>query len=159
METDQVLDEIKKAGMLSPFWISLSIVPHVLDAYWRSFSNLLNSGVMTKQTKMLIGYECALADGCPTCTGVNRQVLVGMGMSDETIEKLEKDIKNSSLDEQTKNILIYSYHTAKNPHGVDENFYSAFKALLGDQRLIEIASWVNNCSAILNMTHSLHLHK
>ncbi|MDV3292957.1 MAG: hypothetical protein LYZ70_01645 [Nitrososphaerales archaeon] len=159
MEKDQILDEIRKAGMLSSFWIGLSSVPLVLDAYWHSFSNLLNSGTIPKQTKMLINYECALADGCPMCVGVDRASLVGMGMSNEAIEKLEKDIKGSGLDEQTRNILIYSYHVAKNPHDVDENFYSAFKALLGDRRLIEVAGWVSTCSSILNITHSLRLHK
>lgn len=159
MNTDQILDEIKKEGLLSPFWVGLSSAPHVLEAYWQSFSNLLKSGVISKETKMMIGYECALADGCPACTGVNRELLVGMGMSNQMIEKLEKDIKGSNLDDQTKNALIYSYHVAKNPHDVDEKFFSAFKTLLGDEELVEIAGWVSSCSAILDITHSLHLHK
>jgi hypothetical protein len=144
VNADQILDEIRREGMSSPFWTGLSSVPHVLEAYWQSFSNLLNSGAISKETKMMIGSECALADGCPACSEVTRQLLVGMGMKDETIEKLEKAIKSSSLDDKTKNILIYSYHVARNPHDIDENFISVFKVLLGDRQLVEIAGWVSN---------------
>jgi len=153
-----ILEEIRKMGMLTPFWTGLASAPNVLEVYWRSFVSLLNSGTIPKDTKMMICYECALADGCPGCKSINRQLLVELGMRDEVILKLEKDIKGSNLDDQTKNILVYSFHIARDPHGVDENFHSTFKTLIGQERLVEIAAWVNNASSIMNMTHSLQLH-
>lgn len=145
-------------GRASLFWKTLSKVPEVLQPFWRGFHDVLNVGLIPKKTKMMITYETALADGCPKCRAGFRQLLEIIGVDSVTIEQLERDIRTTNLDEETKNILIFAHHASKNPHQVDEGFVAAFKGLIGEAKLVETVMVLGGCKAIIDAAHCLNLH-
>lgn len=154
-----ILQEVNQEfGSVPAFWKALSKSPHILESYWESFESLLGTGELPRETKIMISYECALADGCPKCRGGFRRLLEDIGVDKKTILDLERDIKSSKLDEETKNVLIYAYHAAKDPHNVDDKFIYAFRELLGEAKLVEAGAWLNDCKMLINTAHSLNMH-
>ncbi|MEM4311694.1 MAG: hypothetical protein QXX95_04830 [Nitrososphaerales archaeon] len=61
----------------------------------------------------MISYELALAYECKYCVVHYGEILRMMGMSEEKIRDLERDIKKTNLDEKTKRILIFSRHASE----------------------------------------------
>ncbi len=155
---DLIFEEIKQEfGGIGLFWKALSKVPVILGSFWNEFKNVINSGDIPKETKLLITYECALADGCPRCREGFRELLKGMGIKEIILEKLEQNIQDVDLDQEIKNILVFAYHASKDPHKI-EGQSATFKTLLGENKILETAAAMSSCKSIMDMAHYLGLH-
>lgn len=162
METEtceSILSEISREfGSVSPFWRTMSASREVIRSYWRAYTELLAWGEIPKRTKLMVAYECALADGCPKCSGGFTKLLRTVGIDEPTIKSLERGIRSSSLDDETREVLIYAYRAAKDPHGIDDRTVDAFTHLLGKEKVVEAVAWVNECKMLIDTAHSLNLH-
>ncbi|MDG7016472.1 MAG: hypothetical protein JRM82_03755 [Nitrososphaerota archaeon] len=154
-----VYDQIAKEAGQVPFALQfLSASPDLLEIYWRAQRDTQAKSHLTKHQLSLISYEVAKADGCKICRGLSDKELRSLGMNDEEIKTLDKDIKKSTLDQKTKNLLIYAYSVAEDPHNKD-GVVNAFKTLgMTDEELLEIAAITLSNKNTLDLIHSLGYH-
>jgi alkylhydroperoxidase family enzyme len=155
----EVYDQIAREAGQVPFALQfLSANPDLLQIYWSALRDTTAKSHLTRHQQSLITYEVAKADGCKICKGLCDAELRNLGMNDEEIKTLEKDIKKTTLDQKTKNILIYAYAIAEDPHNKD-GVVNAFKQLgMTDEELLEVAVtalWNRNTFGLI---HSLGYH-
>ncbi|MDV3277970.1 MAG: hypothetical protein LYZ69_05825 [Nitrososphaerales archaeon] len=155
----EVYDQIAKEGGQIPFALTfLSASPELLQVYWGAQRDMMAQSHLTKQQLAMISYEVAKADGCKICKGLCDKELRSIGMNDEEIKTLDKDIKKTMLDQKTKNLLIYAYAIAEDPHNKD-GVVNAFKTLgMTDEELLEIAAITLANKNQFSLIHSLGYH-
>ena len=155
----EVYDQIAKEAGQVPFTLTfLSANPELLQVYWTAQRDMLAQSHLTKQQLAMISYEAAKADGCKICKGLFDKELRSLGMNDEEIKALDKDIKKTMLDQKTKNLLIYEYAIAEDAHNKD-GVVNAFKTLgMTDEELLEIAAITLANRNTFSLIHSLGYH-
>jgi alkylhydroperoxidase family enzyme len=155
----EVYDMIAKEAGEVPFALTfLSASPDLLQVYWTAQRDMLAKSSLTKQQLAMISYEAAKADGCKICKGLCDKELRSLGMNDEEIKTLEKDINKTMLDQKTKHLLIYAFDVAKDPHNKD-GVVNAFKTLgMTDAELLEIAAITLANRNTFSLMHSLGYH-
>ena len=155
----EVYDQIAKEAGQVPFALQFfSSSPDLLEIHWRSQRDILAKSHLTKHQLSLIAYEAAKADGCGICKGLCDKELRNIGMNDEEIKALDKDIKKTTLDQKTKNLLIYAFSIADDPHNKD-GVVNAFKTLgMTDEELLEVAAITLLNKNTFNLIHSLGYH-
>ncbi len=158
-EVESILEEIRhEFGGVAPFWETISRSPTILESYWNGFKGVMASGALPKKTKLLIIYECVLADGCLRCKEGFRKVLEGNGIEHDLLEKLNGDIKGANLDAETRDILVFAYYTSNNPHRIDDQSLIEFKMLVGKSKILETIACMSISKSITDMAHYLGLH-
>lgn len=155
----EIYDRIASEAGQVPFAMQFfSASPDLLEIYWNAMRDTMAKSHLTKHQHALIAYEVAKADGCKICRGLCDKELRAMGMNDEEIKQLDKDIKKTTLDQKTKNVLIYSYSIAEDPHNKD-GVVNAFKTLgMTDEELVEIAAITLSNKNTFGLIHSLGYH-
>jgi len=155
----EVYDSISKEAGEVPFALQFfSANPDLLEVNWKALRDTLANTHFTKNQLALITYEVARADGCKTCGNLCETGLRNLGMSDGEIKTLEEDIKKTTLDQKTKNLLIYSYAIAEDPHDKD-GVINAFKTLgMTDAELLEAAAVALSNKNTFGLIHSLGYH-
>ena len=155
----EVYDQIEKDAGEVPFALQFwSANPDLLEVAWRARRDSLAKSHLSKHQQSLISYEVAKADGCKICKGLYDKELRTLGMNDEEIKVLDSDVKKTTLDQKTKNILIYAYSIAEDPHNKD-GVVTAFKTLgMTDEELVEIAAITISDKGMFDLIHSLGYH-
>jgi alkylhydroperoxidase family enzyme len=155
----EVYDTIAKEVGEVPFGLQfLSARPGLLEIYYRMYRDSTAQSLLTKNQISLLAYEAAKADGCKICKNLSESNLKNLGMNEEEIKVLDKDIKKSTLDQKTKNLLIYGYSVAEDPHNKD-GVVNAFKSLgLTDEELLDTAAITLANKNILDLIHGLGYH-
>ena len=155
----EVYDQIARDAGQVPFAMQfLSASPDLLEIYWRAQRDMMSKSRLSKHQQSLVSYEVARADGCKLCKSLYDKELRSLGMNDEEIKMLDKDVKKTTLDQKTKNILIYAFSIAEDPHNKD-GVVNAFKTLgMTDDELLEIATITLANKSTLDLIHSLGYH-
>lgn len=155
----EVYDSIAKEAGQVPFTLQfLSARPSLLEVYYRMYRDSTAQSLLTKNQISLLAFEAAKADGCKICKNLFEGNLKALGMNEEEIKALDKDIKKTMLDQKTKNLLIYGYSVAENPHNKD-GVVNAFKSLgLTDEELLDAAAITLSYKNSLDLIHGLGYH-
>jgi len=159
VDVKSTLEEIKhEFGGVPRFWETLSRAPTILESYWNGFKGVASSGVLEKKTKLLIIYECILADGCIRCKEEFRRVLADFGIEQDILGKLDGEIKHANLSDETKDILLFAYYASDNPRRIDEQSLIEFKMLLGKNKILETIACIGISRSVLDLAHCVGLH-
>ena len=110
----------KNAGIIpAPLQLS-SASPRMLDMVWQSiqyYSRHPNLGFGLLST---IRYLVAQQYDYAFCTGFNKNLLKMQGLSDEDIEKMEKDPLNAPLDDKDRAMVAFVMKAIKTPDAVEK---------------------------------------
>lgn len=159
MEVKSTLEDVRREfGGVAPFWESLSRAPMILNSCWNGFKGVISSQALQKETKLLIVYDCVIADGCLHCKEGFKTVLEEFGINRSILEKLDGDLNGTNLDAETKDILTFAYYASKNPHRIDERSIIEFKILVGKRKVLETIACMTICKSIMDIAHYLNLH-
>jgi len=155
----EIYDQISaEAGQVPLTLQIMSLKPSLVEAFWKAYKDVYLQSTLSQKQIALIGYEVSKADGCGACQELCTTDLSQMGVSQEEIEALERDIKETKFDDKTKNICIYAYAISADPHNKDSTV-AAFKGLgLTDEDILEIATIANRTKATFGTMHSIGFH-
>ena len=97
-----------------------SASPWMLDMVWQSiqyFSRHPNLGFgLLSSIRYLVAQQCDYA----FCIGFNRKMLNMQGLSDEDIEKMEKDPLQAPLDDRDREMVAFVVKAIKTPDAVEK---------------------------------------
>ena len=110
----------ENAGIIPAPLQLASASPWMLDMVWQSiqyFSQHPNLGFGLLSS---IRYLVAQQDDYAFCTGFNRKMLNMQGLSDEDIEKMEKDPLEAPLDDKDRAMVAFVVKAIKTPDAVEK---------------------------------------
>jgi len=110
----------KNAGMIPAPMQLASASPWMLDMVWHSIQYFtkhpnLGFGVLSS-----IRYLVARQYNYAFCKGFNKKILKLQGLSDEDIEKMEKDPLQTPLDDKDRAMLSFVMKAIKSPDAVEK---------------------------------------
>lgn len=117
----EIYDTMQKNAGTIPAPLQLaSASPRMLDTAWQSiqyFSGHPNLGfAVLSSIRYLVAQEYNYA----FCTGFNRNMLKKQGLSDEDIEKMEKDPLQAPLDDKDRTIVAFVLKAIKSPDAIEK---------------------------------------
>jgi alkylhydroperoxidase family enzyme len=110
----------ENAGVIPAPLQLASASPWMLDMVWNSiqyFSRHSNLGfALLSSIRYLVAQQYDYA----FCTGFNRKMLQVQGLSDEDIEKMEKDPLQAPLDDKDRAMVSFVMKAIKSPHAIEK---------------------------------------
>ena len=156
---EKLYSEIRSVfGLIPDFFQVLSPKVDQLEAIWGAYKTVVGKSGFPEKVRGMIRYEVAKADGCPLCRDGHKDLLRMYGLTGEEIFLLDREIRETRYDEKTKNLLIYSYAIAENPHQERETIEAFMGLGLSREELLEVSMIVNLHRALLEIAHSLGIH-
>jgi alkylhydroperoxidase family enzyme len=117
----EIYDFMQKNAGLIPAPLQLaSASPWMLDMVWNSiqyFSKHSNLGFgLLSSIRYLVAQQYDYA----FCTGFNKNILKMQGLSDEDIEKMEKDPLQAPLDDKDRAMVSFVMKAIKSPDAIEK---------------------------------------
>ena len=120
-KTKEIYDTMKNTIGVIPAPMQLaSASPWMMEMVWQSvqyFSQHPNLGFGLLST---IRYLVAQQYDYAFCTGFNKNFLMMQGMSEEDIQKIEKDPLQAPLEDKERDMLAFVMKAIKSPDGVEK---------------------------------------
>ncbi len=120
-KTREIYDTmLKNAGVIPAPLQLASASPWMLGMVWQSigyYSRHPNLGFgLLSSIRYLVAQQCNFA----FCTGFNKNLLKMQGLSDEDIEKMEKDPLQAPLDDRDRAMVAFVMKAVKTPDAVEK---------------------------------------
>lgn len=140
-EIGEVYDEIKRELQI-PFvpniLKALAASPEMLRLQWEMTRAYNNYTTLPQSLIAMIGYTIATKSDCVYCSVGNELTCRTLGVDEETLEKLVKDLDNLNP-KRVRAIIEFSLKVAKDPQGLVREDYDLLRNQgITDEEIIEI---------------------
>jgi len=117
----EIYDFMKENAGVTPAPMQLaSASPWMLDMVWRSIQYFTRHPNLGFGLLSSIRYLVARQYDYEFCTGFNKKILKMQGLSDEDIEKMEKDPLQTPLDDKDRAMVSFVMKAIKSPDAVEK---------------------------------------
>jgi alkylhydroperoxidase family enzyme len=111
---------MENAGVIPAPLQLASASPWLLDNYWQSIQHFSQHPNLGFGLLSSIRYLVSQQYDYQFCTGFNRNMLKMQGLSDEDIEKMEKDPLQAPLDDKDRAMVAFVMKAIKTPDAVEK---------------------------------------
>ena len=117
----EIYDFMQKNAGVVPAPLQLaSTSPRMMDTVWQSIQYYSQHPTLGFGLLSRIRYLVAQQYDYVFCTGFNRNMLKMQGLSDEDIEKMEKDPLKAPLDDKDRAMVAFVMKAIKTPDAVEQ---------------------------------------
>lgn len=140
-EVTQIYEEIKR-DMQVPFvpnyFKALAISPAAMLINWESFRSFIHNATLPQALIAMIHYTIATSRRCEYCSATNELTCRTLGIDEETLAALVKDLGNVSP-KRIQAIIEFALKVAHTPQGlVAEDYDRVREQGVTDEELVEI---------------------
>lgn len=148
-EVARIFDDYKQfmqTPYLTNFYKGMAVSPAALTIHWDFIRSAIGNLTLPESLVYMILYTIAASKECQYCSAVNELSCRMLGIDDDTINGLVKDLGSVSP-QRIRAIISFALHTAHDPKGLDREDYERLRdyGLMDDEivQIILVASLAN----------------
>ncbi|SJZ83919.1 carboxymuconolactone decarboxylase family protein [Selenihalanaerobacter shriftii] len=141
----EVYTDIKENfGVIPNLFKALALKPKVLQANWEKVKSLMLEGHLDRKIKEMVAVVVSEANGCEYCVGAHSLFLQKLGVPEEIIQSVVKDIDEADIKDKEKKILKFAVKSTTEAHKISDQEFKLIKDLgLTEVELVELVSVID----------------
>ncbi len=134
-----ILEEVKKAfGMIPNLFMMYMAYPSLLRANWEKFKTVMVGGRLKRKVRETIALLVSTDNGCKYCIVAHSKALKTLGVSEEELQAINKDIDHADFSEKEKAIIRFARKANKDPLSItDAEFDTVRQTSASDAEIIQ----------------------
>lgn len=138
-ETKRILDEIIGAfGMVPNLFKTYAHYPPLLEANWNKVKAVMMQGSLSPKAKQAIAVLVSKDNACQYCIAAHTGALKSIGVSDEEISQIEKDVEKADFSTKEKALISFARKANRDPLRISDPEFEMLRQVgASDAEIVE----------------------